>query len=47
MPKRSSKKKDINETAFSVVKQATGQASLAQGEPKKILLQYLLVDLAD
>ncbi len=35
MPKRSSKKKDINETAFSVVKQATGQASLAQGEPKK------------
>ncbi len=35
MPKRSSKKKDINETAFSVVQQATGHAEPVQSEPEK------------
>jgi hypothetical protein len=37
MPKRSSKKKDINQTAFSVVKQATGEteSEQVQEEPEK------------
>jgi hypothetical protein len=35
MPKRSSKKKDINETAFSIVQKATAQAEPAQAEPEK------------
>jgi hypothetical protein len=35
MPKRSSKKKDINETAFSIVQQATGQPEPAQAQPEK------------
>ena len=32
MPKRSSKRRDVNETAFSVVAQATGQ--VAKDEPQ-------------
>jgi hypothetical protein len=35
MPKRSSKKKDINETAFSIVQQATGQSETPQAQPEK------------
>jgi hypothetical protein len=35
MPKRSSKKKDINETAFSIVQQATGKSDPAQVPPEK------------
>lgn len=35
MPKRSSKKKDINETAFSVVQHATSQSEPARVQPGK------------
>ena len=35
MPKRSSKKRDINEKAFSIVQQATGQAESQQPKPEK------------
>jgi hypothetical protein len=35
MPKRSSKKKDVNETAFSIVQQATGRTEPAQTQPEK------------
>jgi hypothetical protein len=35
MPKRSSKKKNIDETAFSIVQKVTGQAGPQQPEPKK------------
>lgn len=35
MPKRSSKKKDINETAFSIVQKVTGQAEPQQPKPEK------------
>jgi hypothetical protein len=35
MPKRSSKKKDINETAFSIVQKVTGQPEPAPAQPEK------------
>jgi hypothetical protein len=35
MPKRSSKKQDINETAFSIVQRATGKSEPAQTQPEK------------
>jgi hypothetical protein len=35
MPKRSSKKKDINETAFSIVQKVTDQAEPAKLKPEK------------
>jgi hypothetical protein len=35
MPKRSSKKKDINETAFSIVQHATGQEEPPQSQSEK------------
>jgi len=34
-PKRSSKKKDSNETAFSIVQKVTGQSEPTQAQPKK------------
>jgi len=35
MPKRSSKKKDINETTLSIVQKATGQAEPEKAKPEK------------